>query len=622
MQLFPAFTCLALFLWAGFGLARRLLPNEGVDVQLPLGCSFSLALLEVLPALAALVLGFRMPAVLISSAAVLVIGCWAWWIQPAWHKGALRPFLCCTLPLWLFSIRLLFTHELYLKNGAYYTGQSCYGDLPMHLAFIKSIAVQGSFPPEYPLLAGQTLFGYPFLCESVSSVFLVLGAGLKLACMLPQIVALFAVFGMGWQLARRVLGGHVGKACLAYVLFFLGSGFGFVYFLGGEVGNFTRIFTAFYETPTNYVEENVRWVNPIADLLIPQRATLFGWATLFACLYLLYRFAFEREHRLWAPLALLAGTLPLVHTHSLLALVLISAVWLVYAVVSGPRAVKALLPWFGYAGLAGALCLPQLFGVIFRQTSTGHNFLRFHFNWANDGDPYLWFYIKNIGLVYLLLIPAFLLASKALRWMYGGGLLILLVSEFILFQPNPYDNNKLLFVWHLLGCILAADFLWEFLAGLRSRRAAALLGSCLVFLGTFGSILTLGREAVSQYQQFDETGIAVAAFVDENASADALFLTGTQHLNPVVSLAGRDIVCGSSLYVYYHGMDYAAQLQAVKELYEAPSEALLAQWGIDYVMISGWERSDYTVDEAFYAQYYPVWYQNGSYTIYQITEAS
>ena len=154
------------------------------------------------------------------------------------------------------------------------------------------------------------------------------------------------------------------------------------------------------------------------------------------------------------------------------------------------------------------------------------------------------------------------------------------------------------------------------------RRAAALLGSCLVFLGTFGSILTLGREAVSQYQQFDETGIAVAAFVDENASADALFLTGTQHLNPVVSLAGRDIVCGSSLYVYYHGMDYAAQLQAVKELYEAPSEALLAQWGIDYVMISGWERSDYTVDEAFYAQYYPVWYQNGSYTIYQITEAS
>ena len=60
----------------------------------------------------------------------------------------------------------------------------------------------------------------------------------------------------------------------------------------------------------------------------------------------------------------------------------------------------------------------------------------------------------------------------------------------------------------------------------------------------------------------------------------------------------------------------------MKELYEAPSEALLAQWGIDYVMISSWERSDYAVDEAFYAQRYPVWNQNGSYTIYQITGAS
>ena len=28
---------------------------------------------------------------------------------------------------------------------------------------------------------------------------------------------------------------------------------------------------------------NIRWVNPIADLLVPQRATLFGWAVGFAC---------------------------------------------------------------------------------------------------------------------------------------------------------------------------------------------------------------------------------------------------------------------------------------------------------------------------------------------------
>ncbi|MBQ8648296.1 MAG: hypothetical protein IJ484_09150 [Oscillospiraceae bacterium] len=620
MHLIPSLLYLALFLWAGISLARRVCPEEGAALWFPLGSSIALAMLEAFPALFSLALGFRLPAALLAGAVAFALG-----IGASARRGArftagedLPAMLACVLPLWLLSLYLLHTHVLLAEGGAYYTGQSCYGDLPMHLAFIKSIAVQGTFPPEYPLLAGQSLFGYPFLCESVSSVFLLLGADLRSASLLPAGVAMVAVFGMGWQLAYRAAESHAGKASLAYALFFVGSGFGFFYFLGGEEGNFTRIFTAFYETPTNYVEENVRWVNPIADLLVPQRATLFGWATLFACLYLLYRFTFEKEHRLWPVLGLMAGTLPLTHTHSLLALVLVSAGWLVHALITFRNEPRRLLPWLGYAALAGALCLPQLFGVIFRQTSTGNNFLRFHFNWANEGDPYFWFYIKNIGIVYLLLIPAFVTAGRTMRWMYSGGLLILLIAEFVLFQPNPYDNNKILFIWHLLGCILTADFVWDILEQLKSRRAAVLLGSVILFLGTFGSVLTLGREAVSSYRMFGSEDIAYAAFIEEKADPEALFLTGTHHLNPVVSLAGRNIVCGSSLYVYYHGMNYSAQEQAVRQMYESPTEELLAQWGVDYVSISSWERGSYQVDEAFYVGRYPVWYQNSEYTVYDV----
>ena len=57
----------------------------------------------------------------------------------------------------------------------------------------------------------------------------------------------------------------------------MGSGFGFVYFLK-DAATFKGIFTGFYTTPTNYTTKNIVWVNPIVDLLIPQRATLFGWA--------------------------------------------------------------------------------------------------------------------------------------------------------------------------------------------------------------------------------------------------------------------------------------------------------------------------------------------------------
>lgn len=219
------------------------------------------------------------------------------------------------------TLYLLHTHVLHLVDGSYHTGQSCYGDMAMHLGFIKNIAVTGKLPPVYPLLGGEHRFGYPFLCETVSSVFLVLGADARTAYLLPMLAAFISVYGMMWQLARQVLG-SAGKACLAFWLFFMGSGFGFVYFLGSAEA-FAGIFTGFYTTPTNYTAENIVWVNPIVDLLIPQRATLFGWCVLFPALYLVWRFCMEEETQLWRYLALLVLPLPLMHTHSALALVLI-----------------------------------------------------------------------------------------------------------------------------------------------------------------------------------------------------------------------------------------------------------------------------------------------------------
>ena len=70
----------------------------------------------------------------------------------------------------------------------------------------------------------------------------------------------------------------------------------------------------------NYVQANIQWHNIICDMLIPQRATLFGWAMLFPILILLYRAAEEKSTLYFAAAGVLAGGLPLIHTHSFLAL--------------------------------------------------------------------------------------------------------------------------------------------------------------------------------------------------------------------------------------------------------------------------------------------------------------
>lgn len=606
------------FLAAGAGLARRLVPHSDVQERLVFASAFATALLAGLPALAALVFGFTLPAVLAALAVAAAVAVWGWLPAggTAMGKGVEKGFWLCVLPAAALTGWLLFTHTLYLKDGAYWCGQSTYGDLPMHLALIQALAQQGDFPPGFSLLAGQTVAGYHYLGESVSAVFLLLGAGLKLACLLPEFAALPAVFGGAWLLAKRLLK-SAGAASLAFWLFFMGSGFGFVYFLGGEKGNFTRIFTAFYETPTNYVEENIRWVNPIVDLLVPQRATLFGWALLFPALALLAAFALENRRRLWPAIALLAAPLPLTQTHAALALVLICGVLFVRQLLTD-RSRAALFPWLALAAVCAVMWLPQMLGEILPGVQGGERFLRLSFNWANEGDNYFWFYIKNIGVVYLLLIPAFLAADKALRWFYGGGLVILLLSEFVVFQPNDYDNNKLLFVWHLLGCILVAGLLCRLAKKLPKRAAGAALAGVLVFLATFGSMLTVGRELVSEYQQFSADAIAAGEWAKEEADPHALFLTGTQHINAVASLAGRTVLCGSPSYLYYHGLNYGEQQAAAKAMYETPSAALLVEWGVDYVVFSGFERSEFAADESWYQSNCTEVFRQGEYVIYQV----
>lgn len=126
------------------------------------------------------------------------------------------------------------------------------------------------------------------------------------------------------------------------------------------------------------------------DLLIPQRATLFGWCVLFAALYLLWRFAFEGESHLWLPLAVLVLPLPLLQTHSALALVFLCLAGGLYTLTRRPCTAKNLLPWLGLAAVCGVCWLAEMSGTVLAQSLDGTNMLRLHFNWVNgNGDDTL-----------------------------------------------------------------------------------------------------------------------------------------------------------------------------------------------------------------------------------------
>ena len=551
------------------------------------------------------------------------------WRAPL-QKGE-KTLLMLLIPFMLFALICLLNHTIYEYDGAYWTGQCTYGDMNFHMGIMTSIAEQGTFPPEYSIFPGAKL-DYYFLCDSVSSSLYLFGSGLRLAYILPMLAGFALVFSGFWFLAERVLKKHT-KAAMAFTLFFMNGGFGLIYFLDNlknNPENFSRIFTAYYETPTNYVNQgdrmtNVRWTNTVVDMMLPQRATLFGWMILFLVLYLLYLAVFEGHGHLFLPAGIMGGLIPMIQTYAYFTLGLAAVCWLVYSCWRDRCSKKILFSWLKFGIPAVLLALPQFFLWIFSAVG-GESFIRAAFNAYNESDNWLWFWVKNVGMVFILLVPAFLSASKRLKIFFSSGLFIFLVAEFIVFQTHSYDNNKLYLMWYAFACILTADFMVDCYAKLKGIRGRAVLAGIVVVLCTNAAVFTMAREMISGFRPYSYTLyskelVACSEFIRENTEPDALFVTHNNHNNMVSTLTGRNIFVGAGTFLYSHDVDYTGREAMLKQIYTDSTafEQYRKEYGFDYVLISAAERNSYkNIIDDYFREHYNVVYEQDQVVIFDV----
>ncbi len=646
---------LLVYLFAGCVIIRALLPAPRPRVRVWLGLSLGLLLLMWLPALLAFAVRFSLLGHMLALILLAGITVAVWVTRDKTPARALddkdRQLLilmaCVAVPLTLLGGYLQYTHCLREVNGTLHVGQSTYGDLPLHLGIITSLR-GAAVPPEYSILPGERL-SYPFLMDSLSTSFMIFGLPLRWAVIIPGTLMMGLVFSGYMILADRMASGR--RAVVIAALFvFINGGLGFLYSLdtlgvsnGGSVNSLQSgtwlerlniILRGWYQTPANHAEQsyyNLRWSNIIVDMLVPQRTFLGGWCMLLPCIYLLYDAAARKEQRFplrqMVLLGVMAGGLPLLHTHSFLALGLLSAGWMVYDLCHRGK----LWPWLLYGGLACILAAPQLFGFTFRHTNGNSSFVYFQFNWVNNSggnglrDGYLFFYIKNIGIPVILLILSLFEKNPRRRFIAAGAFTIFAVAELIIFQPNEYDNNKLFYVWWALCAVLAAEYaveIFDRLRGLRGRYVLAVM-TAIACLAT--GTLSIARECVSDYQMYAASDVEAAQYVEENTDRDSTFICWTQHINPVSALAGRRIVCGPGLWLTFHGYDLAERETDISAFYTDPAgnESVLQKYDVDYILLGDYERYELHASQATLDALYPLVFESsdGRIRIYQVTES-
>ena len=626
----PGYLLLFAFLICGVIICDALFSHRCGLVRLWLGLCMGLMLMMWLPVPFAYLLNFTRPAQLLGLAVAALLALLATWGKRFIRRGA--PLLNGTcpkigflggMPVWLpialivpfvlLSGYLQYTHILRELDGALYVGQSTNGDLCLHLGIATGLR-GASFPPDYTILPG-TLLGYPFLSDSMVTSMLLFGSDLALSFTLTGTLMMALVYTgfvlFAWELTHRS-----AAVVLSFLLMFLNGGLGFLYTFDGALKDPTmlnNVFTGFYKTPTNMPELNLRWVNVIADMMLPQRTLLGGWTMLLPALYMLIDAVHTRDLRRYALLGVWAGLMPMVHTHSFFALGLLSCGVMLAQLLRAPskKRLRCLSWYLCYGVVALVLALPQLLTWTFPQTMGGGS-LSFHFNWVNNQgngrliDGYFWFWIKNVGLVYLLMAPAALSTRRGglMRSLSLGALVIYVVAEFIQFQPNPYDNNKLFYVAYMIMLPTVSMYLIHLWHRLRGVRGRAMLACLFIGASTISGALSIGREVVSNYMLFGPDEVQAAAFIDENLPADAVFLTGNQHNNAVSSLAGRHIVCGTEIYLFYHGFDTSVQYKAEMQMLTNPGESadLFEAYGVNYIYISNIERFHLQADEDWFLE--------------------
>lgn len=688
-----------IFLLGGVFISLKVFNAQRPIMRIYLGSVLGVALLMWLPVLVSFIFGFNILSHFIALG-ILLGGCVLAQIFTP-DKSLFKGFkfdkeigwlLALTIPMTVFYAIVETNHILQPSaSGGMIFGQSTYYDTNIHLSFITTPVVQGNMPFNYNILPSAQV-SYPFLCDTISSSVYIWGSSLRFAYILPTIIGALNVFAGGFLFFSSWLK-SCKKAALAWTLFFFNGGFGFMYFLDGlrqGSTNFTRIFDTLYQTPTNLNEKMIRWVNTVCDMMIPQRASLFGWMMLFAILFLLYKAVFEKDKKMFIFAGIFAGLTPMISTHIFVSVAVISFVWMIsrlavqakikdstakrvgigiliatvgifaitclstgdklhnfnydkagfYALIIGALSIivtfvtlliislkkgnlkEIASTWGLYLAIVLILALPQLICFTFNQSSND-GFMGEHFNWVNSQDEYVWFYIKNVGIVALLIIPAFLGLSKRFKSVLAPIALMLLIADTYAFTPNTYDNNKFLYPIYILACGGVAEYMFLLYGKIKHINGTKLIAVGTIFVCMFSAVLSMGREAVSdEYEMYSKNQVAAANWVCENTSSDDTILTNDRYNNAISSLTGRNIMCGSFSMLYPHGFskEYNYIHPQVKRIYANAENnyALIKEYSVDYILIGPDERNSYTVNEDAIKNIASLVFEKGDVKIYKV----
>ena len=551
------------------------------------------------------------------------------------------------LVFWFFFDRAVFE-----MKGVIYTGASQnLGDLPFHLGAIFGFTEGNNFPPQNPSWAGAR-FSYPFIADFLTACLIKVGADFKAAMFIQNVSWAFALLVILERFTLKLTGSKLAGRLAPALLFFSG-GLGFIWFCSDFSASGKDIFYFLMHLPRDYtISDQFRWGNSMVVLFVTQRSLLLGMPLTVLVLGYLWRVfttdntgkeinrdkGDERDIKKiilhpssFIPflVGLLAGTLVLIHLHSLVALFGVTA--FLFAM-----RFEKWREWVAFGVGAALIAIPEMLWSISGSATETKTFFDWNFGWDKGEINFLWFWIKNTGIVIPMLIAGIWLyitqskeAAKETRTedqspkinqlllFYIPFVFLFLIANAMRLAPSAWDNIKILIYWYIGSIpLIAWAIVWLWQQKRVGQITAAVCFAILVFAGG----LDVWRTASAQTNNgvFQEDAVKVAEQIKSKTPPNAIFLNAPTY-NSAVVLSGRQSVMRYSGHLASHGIDYGPRESDVKQIYDGGgvAEILLKKYNVDYVLVSPEERNTLHAREDFFKKY-PIAAESGEYKVYKI----
>jgi hypothetical protein len=322
--------------------------------------------------------------------------------------------------LYFFFDRAMF----FTKDGIFTGASQNLGDLPFHLGAIFSFSEGNNFPPENPSFAFAK-FTYPFMADLIAACLVKIGAGVAEAMLAQNLLLGFSLIVLLERFAFKLTGNRLAGKFAPVILLFCG-GAGFVAFLRDYWQDGRSIFEFLLNLEKDYTirQEGLRWGNSLVVLFITQRGLLLGLPLTLIVLTKLWEifsgekaekwkgekaeeatetkrdfFTFSRFHFSIFFVGLLAGTLPLIHVHSLAVLFVVCAVLFFFRFDKWKE-------WIAFGVAVSLVAIPELIWVMTGSATRLSEFIAWHVGWDARDENFFVFWAKNLGLFMPLLAAA------------------------------------------------------------------------------------------------------------------------------------------------------------------------------------------------------------------------